>query len=443
MVDSVAVFPPGFRVLDENGDLVPGAKITFFQAGTSTPRLVYSDAALTVSLGSTVTCDASGSPVSGGGSDVVIYTGTTPYKIQVTTAANVLVPGYDFDNVQGALDTSTFDLAATVLFPVVPVTTSGTWTVPDLGKTYAVDPTSGQITRTLPTSLAAGNGNYAFARHDGTANAVVIVAAGTDTISGVGDLAGQKSVTLYEKGDSVLLIADGAGWRAQASSGLPHVKFFRIVARQSAPPGSPVTGESYLINSAPTGAWSTFAINDIVTSDGNLLWTRSRPTANSGWFAFVVGEGLYYRYIGSAWRSELAADTTPGTFTIATKADLEAATSLTASVTPGRQQFHPSASKAWLVFNGIPTSPPLDASFNVSSVTDNGTGDYTVNFTVPFSNGFYSVSGWARDGTITFPYVSGSPISAPFAGSCRIRVCNGANATADVSYVCATFFGDQ
>lgn len=38
------------------------------------------------------------------------------------------------------------------------------------------------------------------------------------------------------------------------------------------------------------------------------------------------------------------------------------------------------AAKAWVNFNGTSTVA-IRASFNVTSITDNGTGDYTVNFT--------------------------------------------------------------
>ena len=38
------------------------------------------------------------------------------------------------------------------------------------------------------------------------------------------------------------------------------------------------------------------------------------------------------------------------------------------------------SAKAWVNFNGTGTVA-IRASFNVSSITDNGTGDYTVNFT--------------------------------------------------------------
>jgi hypothetical protein len=47
--------------------------------------------------------------------------------------------------------------------------------------------------------------------------------------------------------------------------------------------------------------------------------------------------------------------------------------------------------KAWVNFDGTGT-PAIRASFNVSSITDNGTGDYTVNFTTAMPNANYSIA---------------------------------------------------
>ena len=63
--------------------------------------------------------------------------------------------------------------------------------------------------------------------------------------------------------------------------------------------------------------------------------------------------------------------------------------------------------KAWVNFNGVfGTSPFTEAnggirsSFNVSSVVDNGTGDYTVNFIEPMVDSNFSVAGMTNwDGT--------------------------------------------
>jgi hypothetical protein len=57
------------------------------------------------------------------------------------------------------------------------------------------------------------------------------------------------------------------------------------------------------------------------------------------------------------------------------------------------------SAKAWVNFNGTGTVA-IRASYNVSSITDNGTGNYTVNFTNAFADVNYAtlVSG-ARDAT--------------------------------------------
>lgn len=50
------------------------------------------------------------------------------------------------------------------------------------------------------------------------------------------------------------------------------------------------------------------------------------------------------------------------------------------------------SAKAWVNFNGTGTVA-IRASFNVSSITDNGTGDYTVNFTNALPDANYSICG--------------------------------------------------
>ena len=52
------------------------------------------------------------------------------------------------------------------------------------------------------------------------------------------------------------------------------------------------------------------------------------------------------------------------------------------------------SAKAWVNFNGTGTVA-IRASFNVSSITDNGTGDYTVNFTTALADANYVTVGTA------------------------------------------------
>lgn len=55
-------------------------------------------------------------------------------------------------------------------------------------------------------------------------------------------------------------------------------------------------------------------------------------------------------------------------------------------------------SKAWVNFNGTGTVAIRD-SFNVSSITDNGTGDYTMNFSAALPNANFCMTGEAGDAT--------------------------------------------
>ena len=61
--------------------------------------------------------------------------------------------------------------------------------------------------------------------------------------------------------------------------------------------------------------------------------------------------------------------------------------------------------KAWVSFNGTGTVAIRD-DFNVNTITDNGTGDYTVNFDNAMSNSNYSVSGSVSWSTTWGTYLS-------------------------------------
>ena len=66
-----------------------------------------------------------------------------------------------------------------------------------------------------------------------------------------------------------------------------------------------------------------------------------------------------------------------------------------------------SAAKAWLNFNGTGTIAARD-SFNVASLVDNGSGNYSVNFSNSFSNANYSVTqaGGYQAGSAAFSIVT-------------------------------------
>ena len=74
--------------------------------------------------------------------------------------------------------------------------------------------------------------------------------------------------------------------------------------------------------------------------------------------------------------------------------------------------------RAWVNFNGTGTVA-IRASGNVSSITDNGTGDYTVNFTTAMPDTNYAVNGTTgiSSGTTYTTVASPANNASPFSGT--------------------------
>jgi hypothetical protein len=72
------------------------------------------------------------------------------------------------------------------------------------------------------------------------------------------------------------------------------------------------------------------------------------------------------------------------------------------------------SAKAWVNFDGTGTVA-IRASYNVSSITDNGTGDYTVNFTNAFPDANYAATFGVKSATgvgttqVEIPTTGGDP----------------------------------
>lgn len=98
---------------------------------------------------------------------------------------------------------------------------------------------------------------------------------------------------------------------------------------------------------------------------------------------------------------------------------------------------------AWVNFNGTGTVA-IRASYNVSSITDNGTGDYTVNFTTALADADYVVTGFAMPvGGAGASYSFGSGTSGATSqttAAYRFGVRSISDVVADVSQIYATIF---
>lgn len=99
--------------------------------------------------------------------------------------------------------------------------------------------------------------------------------------------------------------------------------------------------------------------------------------------------------------------------------------------------------RAWVNFNGTGTVA-IRASGNVTSITDNGTGDYTVNFTTAMSDTNYAVFiGKSTDGDQFMGSGTTGPAGPSAFTTTSIRVYpqrNSSGTNTDTSIACVSIF---
>jgi hypothetical protein len=74
-------------------------------------------------------------------------------------------------------------------------------------------------------------------------------------------------------------------------------EYSAVISRQNNPPGGPVLGDRYLINTAPTGLWAGKA-NQIAEWSG-VAWTFTVPTLD--YTVETTDTGVNYRFNGTIW----------------------------------------------------------------------------------------------------------------------------------------------
>ena len=180
---------------------------------------------------------------------------------------------------------------------------------------------------------------------------------------------------------------------------------------------------------------------DVPVADGGTgasSFTANYVLLGNGTSAFQViapgSDGQVLTSTGSTWQSEAAG----GGADAASQAEQETGSATDVYVSPGRQQYHDSACKVWINFNGSGTISAR-ASYNVASITDNGTGDYTVTIATDFSSANYAVS---INGGVVGVISCVTRQTTIAAGSYRFETTELGN-VADSTYVYFLAFGDQ
>lgn len=96
--------------------------------------------------------------------------------------------------------------------------------------------------------------------------------------------------------------------------------------------------------------------------------------------------------------------------------------------------------KGWINFNGTGTIA-INDSYNVTSITDNGTGDYTVTWDTDFANANYAVVATCIDNGANQARIVSTQVIA--VGTVSVVVNDNSDTDQDVSYVGVIAIGDQ
>lgn len=96
--------------------------------------------------------------------------------------------------------------------------------------------------------------------------------------------------------------------------------------------------------------------------------------------------------------------------------------------------------KAWVNFNGAGVVA-IRRAFGVSSITDNGAGDYTINFTTAMTDGYYATIGTSGSSTTSLVSVAQpQALTAPTTVAVRVQTTYANGSLVDAPSTSVTIF---
>jgi hypothetical protein len=265
---------------------------------------------------------------------------------------------------------------------------------------------------------------------------LLLVDAGADTVSidGTQQLANQTPLRFGDSDNSHYValrspatVATNVTWDLPATDG--------TVDQLLKTNGSGVLGWSSAGAFASTSEVSGTHTTGSVTSGSDSLTVASATGIVAG--MYVVGEGI-------------APGTTVSTI-VSTTVTLSANAGATLSSDPvafyiADKSLSPGLvagqlCRAWVNFNGAGTVA-IRASYNVSSITDNGQGDFTINFATALVDANYCAVGSAGRGAAGDGprQVATNAEADPTTSACRINTSNSAGAAQDLEFNSVSIF---
>ena len=143
-------------------------------------------------------------------------------------------------------------------------------------------------------------------------------------------------------------------------------------------------------NTAPT---VTVAFQPWIDTSSSPPVKKIRNGSNSAWIAEGVIDPAGFQVGGVTQIANGGTGATTAAAGLAALLPSQSGNANKALITDGSTASWDNAqgAKAWVNFNGTGTVA-IRASYNVSSITDNGTGDYTVNFSTAMADANYAYS---------------------------------------------------
>ncbi len=301
------------------------------------------------------------------------------------------------------------------------------------------------ITLSLTSTSSLEDGWNCEIRNDFTSPAIVNPSTTSQTIDGASSM-------IVMPGDSFGLRTSGSLWHTvrggstflkdDGNASGPQFRLFRDSA-------SPVSGDNIGLvsfdgrdgsgNYQPYLGYIYTALETVTNSSesANLRFGTTRASATGD--RLIVGAGIYTPGQTDPGSGAIAASTAVGSW-VAARTDIETPSSTSKIPPPAYMIYHPGIAKGYCKFNGTTagTNAPT-GGYNVTNITRNSAGNYTVNHTNGWISPDYIVVGAI---TINGGTASAFSIASQTNSTTVIQVFNSSTGAAvDAANVYLAFFG--